>query len=235
MKDVNSELDRQIEGVALLQDPVRRAVYRFVAGQDEAVSRDQAAEAAGVRRAAAAFHLDRLVEEGLLDVEWKRLSGRTGPGAGRPSKLYRRSDRELDVSVPQRQYDIAGHLLAGAIQDAESGPLSVTKALGRRAREYGAGLAAEVRARAGSKSTKKARRAATLDVLAEHGYEPSEQKRRVILRNCPFHALSRDHTELVCGMNLELMQGMVDGLDDGGIEARLDPSPGRCCVTLDPA
>src|SRR3712207_2641939 len=112
-----TELDRQIDGVAVLHDPVRRAVYRYVAAQDEAVSRDQAADAVGVRRAAAAFHLDRLVEEGLLDVEWRRLSGRTGPGAGRPSKLYRRSARELEVTVPSRHYDVAGHLLAGAIQD----------------------------------------------------------------------------------------------------------------------
>ena len=230
-----SELDRQIDGVAVLHDPVRRAVYRYVAGSDVAVSRDQVAEAVAVRRAAAAFHLDRLVDEGLLDVEWRRLSGRTGPGAGRPSKLYRRSARELEVSVPPRHYDVAGHLLAGAIKDAESGSISVRKALARRAREMGTALASEIRARAGNRASKRAVHAATVDVLTEHGYEPRDEKRTTLLRNCPFHALSRDHTDLVCGMNLELMHGLVDGLADPRVEARLDPEPGRCCVVLDRA
>ena len=230
-----SELDRQIDGVAVLHDPVRRAVYRYVAGSDAAVSRDQVAEAVGVRRAAAAFHLDRLVDEGLLDVEWRRLSGRTGPGAGRPSKLYRRSARELEVSVPPRHYDVAGHLLAGAIKDAESGSVSVRRALARRAREMGTALASEIRARVGPRASNRAVHAATVDVLTEHGYEPRDEKRTTLLRNCPFHALSRDHTDLVCGMNLELMHGLVDGLADPRVEARLDPAPGRCCVVLDRA
>jgi predicted ArsR family transcriptional regulator len=65
----------------------------------------------GLPRATAAFHLDRLVEEDLLDVSYQR---RTGPGAGRPAKLYRRSPHQVAVSLPQRRYDLAGQLLSSA-------------------------------------------------------------------------------------------------------------------------
>src|SRR5437764_7367414 len=108
----------QVSGVSALAEPARRALYLYVAAQPEAVSRDQAAEGVGLPRHTAKFHLDKLVEEGLLDTEFRRLSGRRGPGAGRPAKLYRRSGRELVVSVPERRYDLAGQMLAEAVQRA---------------------------------------------------------------------------------------------------------------------
>src|SRR5690606_669386 len=97
--------EEQVAGVAALNDPVRRALYRFVADSAEAVSREQAASAVGVQKALAAFHLDKLADEGLLEFEFKRLTGRRGPGAGRPAKLYRRSARQIDLSLPPREYD----------------------------------------------------------------------------------------------------------------------------------
>src|SRR4029079_17932770 len=95
-----------IRAVALLDEPVRRQLYDLVAARQQAVSRDEAARGAGISRALAAFHLDRLVEAGLLAVEYRRLSGRTGPGAGRPAKLYRRAPGEISVSVPDRHYEL---------------------------------------------------------------------------------------------------------------------------------
>ena len=106
---------RQLETLALLDEPVRRKLYLHVAETGEEVSRDQAARATKVSRALAAFHLDRLVEAGLLETTFRRLTGRTGPGAGRPAKLYRRASVQLDVSVPERRYEMAAHILARAL------------------------------------------------------------------------------------------------------------------------
>src|SRR5215210_3201013 len=111
---MSGDFEDQVAGVAALNDPVRRALYLFVVNSPEAVSREQAASAVDIQKPLAAFHLDRLAEEGLLDFEFRRLTGRTGPGAGRPAKLYRRSERQIDVSLPHREYDVAGHLLAAA-------------------------------------------------------------------------------------------------------------------------
>jgi predicted ArsR family transcriptional regulator len=113
----SDDLDERITGVASLAEPQRRALYRFVVERGGAVSKDEAATAMGVARSVAAFHLDRLVADGLLTTEFRRLTGRQGPGAGRPAKLYRRAKGELSVSLPARQYDLAAGLLAAAVSD----------------------------------------------------------------------------------------------------------------------
>ncbi|MCP9947823.1 helix-turn-helix domain-containing protein [Actinomadura madurae] len=107
-----------IDAIALLQDPLRRRLYEFVAAQGREVGRNEAAEAAGVARTLAAFHLDKLVDAGLLEAGSRRLTGRSGPGAGRPAKVYRRSAVERDVSVPARDYRTAAGLLAEAAEAA---------------------------------------------------------------------------------------------------------------------
>src|SRR5689334_24553112 len=109
---------RDVAGISALNEPVRRDLYLFVSRQERPVGRDQAADGVGLPRHTAKFHLDKLVEEGLLDTEFRRLSGRRGPGAGRPTKLYRRSVREVAVTLPQRHYDLAGQILAGAVEAA---------------------------------------------------------------------------------------------------------------------
>ena len=184
------------------------------------------------------FHLDRLVGDGLLETEYRLLSGRRGPGAGRPSKLYRRSDREVVVALPGRRYDLAGEMLAGALDEAESSGESPRAVLERRARETGRRLArdaaAAARADAGAAQV-------VADVLESQGFEPRAEPDGLVLGNCPFHALAEEHTALVCGMNLHLLDGLVDALADepgatkerAPLRARLDPAPGRCCVVLD--
>jgi predicted ArsR family transcriptional regulator len=218
----------QVSGVSALAEPARRALYLYVAAQPEAVSRDQAAEGVGLPRHTAKFHLDKLVEEGLLDTEFRRLSGRRGPGAGRPTKLYRRSARQVAVTLPQRHYDLAGQILAGAVEAAARDGISVLDAVQRAAADCGRRLGAGEQPREDSGSP--------LDdiavTLAGHGYEPRVQDGVLVLANCPFHALARDHTALVCGMNLHLIAALLDELGHTEVQARLDPAPDRCCVTL---
>ena len=215
----------RVSAVAALAEPTRRRLYDHVAGQPGPVSRDEAAAAVAVPRATAAFHLDRLVDDGLLEVHFERRTGRTGPGAGRPSKLYRRADCTVEVSFPQRQYDLAGDLLAAAMAVAEDSEESPRAALGRLAYERGRQLGEEAPSPGG--------RTGALGVLEEHGFEPRAEDGAITLANCPFHALAREHTELVCGMNLRLLQGVLDGVPSADLEARLQPSPGRCCVRLE--
>lgn len=224
-------LERQIAGVAALDEPARRSLYFFVAEQQREVSREEAAKAVGVSRSLAGFHLDKLAEEGLLEVSFRRLSGRVGPGAGRPAKLYRRSERQLEVILPQRSYELAARVFATAI-DA-SGSAEVQGALRQTAKGVGERIGAEARVRAGRSTGAKRLREATVEALEANGYEPEVTGGAVRLRNCPFHALVGAHKQLVCGMNLALLEGLVAGLDVPGATPVLDPQPGLCCVRLD--
>jgi predicted ArsR family transcriptional regulator len=229
---VSGDFEAQVAGVAALNDPVRRALYLFVANSADAVSREQAATAVGVQRPLAAFHLDKLAEEGLLEFEFRRLTGRSGPGAGRPAKLYRRSPRQFDLSLPQREYDLAGLLLAGAIDAAEATDGSVREELEKASFAFGRTIGEQALARAGTSAAASAQRAALVEALQEHGFEPRDVDGDIVLANCPFHALSQQFTELVCGMNLHLLEGVrsVLTIDEGELRPRLEPEPGQCCV-----
>lgn len=224
---LSDEFEAQVCGIGALAEPARRTLYFYVASQADAVSREQAAEAVGLPLHTAKFHLDRLVDEGLLDVEFRRLSGRTGPGAGRPSKLYRRSDRQISVSLPERRYDLAGEVLAEAVDLSTREGVAVSEAVVRVAEARGRRIGASG-SESGSRGRSELER--TADVLADYGYEPRSSDWEVVLTNCPFDSLARDHTELVCGLNLALVGGVLEGLHCSSLEARLDPEPGLCCV-----
>ncbi len=231
---MNADFERQLASVASLKDPVRRALYGFVARNDDAVSRDQAAAAVGVQRSLAAFHLDKLTEEGLLEVEFRRLSGISGPGAGRPAKLYRRSTRQIAVSLPPRTYDLAGRLLAEAIERSQQTGDAASTELGRAAFEFGRRVGEAAVGAAPRRAGRARQRELIVEALREHGFEPKIVGRDVVLANCPFHELARGHTELVCGMNLRLLEGMRSAvsLNDDELVPRLEPEPGQCCVKL---
>jgi predicted ArsR family transcriptional regulator len=222
----------RVAGVASLAEPLRRALYRFVVTREEAVSKDEAAAAMGVARSVAAFHLDRLVADGLLTAEFRRLSGRQGPGAGRPAKLYRRAEGELSVSLPARRYDLAAHLLAAAVDEATRTGMPVAPALTRIARQEGRRLGERARAAAGKRPSRRALIDASLAVLEQQGYEPRAHGDEVVLANCPFHALVDEQRDLVCGMNRDLLGGMTAAVGDDVFAARLKPSDETCCVRL---
>jgi predicted ArsR family transcriptional regulator len=204
-----------LQALSALGDANRRRVYELVASRTRAVSRDEVAAEAGISRTLAAYHLDRLADEGLLTVAFERRTGRNGPGAGRPAKVYARAEREIAVSVPPRDYHLAARLLAdAAAADPDGGTRrALTDAAGRLGRE----LAAE------------AADSELVRLLRERGYEPYEDEPGVWrLRNCPFHAVAQRQPELVCDMNLALLRGLVDGR----AVVTLEPGPGRCCVAL---
>jgi predicted ArsR family transcriptional regulator len=217
--------ETRVAQVAALAEPNRRRLYDYVVRQPGPVGRDEAVAELGLPRATVAFHLDRLVDEGLLDVHYERRTGRSGPGAGRPAKLYRRSQCTVAVSFPERRYDLVGELLATAVTEAERSGERPRVTLDRSAYERGRELGATV----GGPGD----REAVLRLLEAQGYEPRVEQDGVTLANCPFHALAREHTELVCGMNLRLLEGVLDGAASTGLTARLRPVAGACCVRMD--
>ncbi|MDE3723143.1 helix-turn-helix domain-containing protein [Nocardiopsis sp. N85] len=210
--------DSSIDAAGALADPLRRGLYEYVVESGGEVGRAEAAEALGVQRTLAAHHLDRLVEAGLLETASKRLNGREGPGAGRPAKVYRRADRQVSLHLPPRDYELAAHVLAEAVErhGAEEALHAAARAEGLRiARESSAGSVEAL--------------------LRERGYEPEadpEGEDGLRLRNCPFHTLARAFPPLACGLNLELLRGMLAGVGEDGERARMLPEPGRCCVTI---
>ena len=227
--EMSDSLDDVVD-LAALAEPLRRRLYRYVARSTEPVGREEAADALGVPVHTVKFHLDRMVDDGLLDVEYRRLTGRSGPGAGRPAKLYRRSAREFAVSLPQRHYDLLAEVLAAAAAASVERRLPVDEVAPdvarQRGRELGSG-AHESRSTASS--------GAPLDrvaeVLEEVGYEPRVEGAQLVLDNCPFDRVAREHTTLVCGLNLDLVTGVIEGLGCQDVSASLEPAPGRCCVS----
>lgn len=207
-----------LTAVSTLVDPVRRELYERVAAQTGTVTREEAASAAGISRTLAAYHLDKLAEAGLLDVGYARPEGRGGPGAGRPAKQYRRASRELSVTLPARNYAVMADVLATALAADETG--SVRAAAARAAEDIG-------RAAVGATDLETA--------LRTVGYEPAVTSEGDIeLRNCPFHQLAATHTELVCGLNMDLIAGLLHGVGQPGGRAELVPRAGRCCVVIHP-
>ncbi len=215
----DAELDSALSATA---DPTRRALLRYVGTSASPVGRDAAAEAVGIPRATAAFHLDRLVDAGLLTTEFRRTSGRTGPGAGRPAKLYRRSDKEISLSVPERRYDLAGDVLSTAIE---------------RSIERGEDLAEAIVASAAERGRQLAQGAESFEaVLESTGYEPVEEEdASTVFYNCPFHRLATSHTATICSLNTALVRGMAEACGEDPSRVHLAPGTAGCCVRIEAA
>jgi predicted ArsR family transcriptional regulator len=210
--------EADVEAIGLLQDAQRRALYEYVVAQGRSVSRNEAAAAVGLQRTLAAFHLDRMATAGLLEITYKRLNNRSGPGAGRPAKLYSRPASERAVSLPPRDYARAANVLADAIERS-----GAEQTLYTAAQAHGVSDGAAI---------------ASLDdlhaTLAERGYEPYATSTGLRLRNCPFHTLAQEFPVIACGMNLALLDGMLSGSGLAGTHtAQLAPRPGECCVTIE--
>ncbi|MFI8420827.1 helix-turn-helix transcriptional regulator [Streptomyces sp. NPDC085460] len=237
---------KDIDAIAMLQDPVRRRLYEYVVAQGREVGRNEAAEGAGVARTLAAHHLDKLTEAGLLESGSRRLTGRSGPGAGRPAKVYTRAAGERTVSLPGRDYRTAAELLAEAAEEA-----GLDAGLTAAARRRGEALRGSAEPCGGLDEA--------MAILAARGYEPrleaaegvggaegedggaegdgggaegggAEPGAVIRMRNCPFHAVAEAFPPLVCGMNLALLEGLF-GVD-GPLRARMDARPGECCVVV---
>lgn len=217
----------ELEALAALREPNRRRLYEYVERQPRAVSRDEAAKAVGISRALAAFHLDKLVGLGLLRAEYRRLSGRSGPGAGRTSKLYQRSRHQFAISLPRRSHELLARLLA----ESSNTRARISPDIGP-AREYGRSLGSRARKRI-RRHAEPARLLECVEAVLESlGFEPYRASPNVVrLRNCPFDPLSRVYTPLICGVGQAIFSGIVQGV---GADLRVgrDEQADRCCGVI---
>jgi predicted ArsR family transcriptional regulator len=208
-----------VAAFASLGDERRRRLYDHVVAQRRPVGRDEAAEAVGIGRPLAAYHLDKLAEAGLLDVVFARPPGRSGPGAGRPAKQYIRAERALAAQAPARDYAFVAQLLADTVGRAGPGFVEAAREV---AREQGRKLGTTLASRDDLEAE-----------LAARGYEPERDPDGALrLGNCPFHAVAATHPELVCGLNQAFLEGLLERVRDDDQLAELDPCAGRCCVTI---
>jgi len=223
-----SRTEADLASVSCLDDRVRGRLYAFVSARSEPVGRDEAAAGVGIGRALAVYHLDKLVQSGLLTASYRRPPGRSGPGAGRPAKVYARSDGEFMVTVPPREYQLAARLLVQAVAADRSG--QVRAALHDAARQLGADLGERHRADGAQGGGP---RLALESALCELGFEPCHDDHGTVrTRNCPFRRLADLQPEVVCHMNLALIQGLVAGLGADSLNPVLDPEPEHCCVVI---
>ena len=227
-----AESPAAVAAIAALSDPTRRALYRYIAARGVPVGREDAAAAVGVPHHVARFHLDRLHEAGLLEVEYKRPAGRGGPGAGRPAKRYRPGPAEFSVSIPERRYDLAGLVLTQAVATAMASDTPAAEALEEAAGEAGRAIGEAARARADGTGDGAGSLAAAVETLDAYGFSPRAEGDGYALGNCPFHALSVQFPEVVCRMNLALIASALDAAGARTASAYLDPAEGRCCVTV---
>lgn len=218
----------RVKVLATLLEPTRRRLYQYIAGEASAVSRDQAAEAVRITRAMAAFHLDRLLESGLLRAEYRRLTGRTGRGAGRPSKLYRRSRRRFDVTLPARDHELLARLLTESLD-----PSGRVGSAQEAARSYGRSLGMRARKRIPDRTESKRLVRCVEDVMTDLGFEPvAGGTDQTWARNCPFDPLSRRFPTVVCQTAIALVTGVVAGVGADDLVVDRDPRPDRCCVVV---
>ncbi|OFI39861.1 transcriptional regulator [Arthrobacter sp. SW1] len=213
----------RLSALSSLGDESRRRLYEYVSSMETPTGRDEAAAALGMPRSTASFHLDRLVRDGLLGVEFRKPVGKGGPGSGRPAKFYVPLFAEIGASVPERNYDLAGSVLAAAVSSAmDDDGGAAREALLASARAKGAEAAAGGRD--------------FLEVLAAQGYQPEpDDAGGHMLVNCPFHKLSRSHPEVVCAMNGAFLAGVAESCGVEGTRISGDDRPGHCCARILPA
>ncbi|WP_036506672.1 helix-turn-helix transcriptional regulator [Nocardia aobensis] len=226
--------DSAIGAVAVLDDELRRGMYRFIRAARRPVTRDEAAEQVGISRKLAAFHLDKLVAAGLLQARYEQTGGLRR--VGRAPKVYEPTDAEVRVNIPERRHEVLAAILMDAVL-AESTGETARDAAERVAAERGNTLGhnARERLRPGRLGVERALTVVQA-ILSDQGFEPSRDPLNCLrLRNCPFHPLSTQAPGLVCGLNHAYLRGVLSGLKAETLEAVLAPTAGECCVELRPA
>jgi predicted ArsR family transcriptional regulator len=221
-------VEPEIRAVAALDDELRRGMYLFIRQARRPVTRDEAAASVGISRKLAAFHLDKLVDAGLLRAHYQPAGG-----VGRAPKVYQPVDTDIRVSIPQRQHDVLADILLDAVLDEGTGETARDAAV-RVARDHGTALGAAEREQTRPGRLGPERALTLVSRVAERcGFEPDrETPTSVRLRNCPFHPLTARAPELVCGINHAFLAGVVDGLAASAVRAVLEPRAGECCVEL---
>lgn len=227
---------KDVRAVAALDDPQRARLYDAVRAARRPVTREEAAQAVDVSRKLAAFHLDRLVDFGLLQVVAALAPTMAPRGVGRTPKRYQPVEDAVAVTIPARSYEELAVILVDAAEresSDHSGQSARRRAARSRGRERGVSAAGT-----GTRGRLGPERALALmeSVLKEHGYEPYRADQGSLrMSNCPFHTLAERAPSLVCGINEAFLSGLLEGLGVRSLTAVLEPRQGECCVEIRPA
>ncbi|HOB57333.1 MAG TPA: transcriptional regulator [Rhodoglobus sp.] len=213
-----SNQQESLHAIAVASDPLRQGLVAFAVRHPGSFSRDDAAAALEITRTAAAFHLDKLAESGILEVEFRRRTTRVGPGAGRPAKFYRARASEIAASFPERHYDVIGEVLAAAIELAEHDHTPIRVAIQETAAARGRAVGVSA--------------SSVESALLTAGYEPEVGDYATTLTNCPFHHLAESHTDTVCTLNHAFVRGVLDGLGQDPERVEFAPDRPNCCVRI---
>jgi predicted ArsR family transcriptional regulator len=227
---VSDQRDEAIGALGVLADRLRREMYDYIRHARRPITRDEAAAHVGISRKLAAFHLDKLTAAGLLQARYERTTGTLG----RTPKVYEVSNTPVYVAIPARRHDLLAEILLDTVRTT-SAEKPAARAL-KVAADHGRALgAAEFdRARPGRLGPQRAITLAA-GIVERCGYEPDRASPTELrLRNCPFHPMTGHDPALVCGINRAFLQGVLDGLHAGAVDAVLQPAPGECCVRLRP-
>lgn len=232
MKETKSEdsVDA-VRAVSALDDPSRRSIYQYARAARHPISREQAADAVGISRKLAIFHLDKLVEVGLLVTHYD--AGHRVRKVGRTPKVYEPAPIDISVTIPERQYGVLAEILVQAVVSERLGETGL-EAASRTANEHGRLLGESARSelRAGRLGPERALTLAEAS-LRDRGFEPYRDGPACVrLANCPFHPLAAQETEAVCGINYEFLKGFLSGAGASRVQAVQAPRPGECCVEL---
>jgi predicted ArsR family transcriptional regulator len=230
---MDDDLGAVAQSIGALADDLRRTMYLFIRRQSEPVSREEAAQEVGISSKLAAFHLDKLVDEGLLKAHYARRPGRSGPGAGRSSKLYEPAEVSFHVSLPPTAYETVGEILIAALETKrpDESPAEAARRISYRAgRKRGQKMASSLSSRRSQSQPILERVEQT---LSELGFEPRREAHGITLTNCPFDVLALNNPELVCRLNESFVAGILDAGNSPKLRAILEPKPGRCCVILE--
>jgi predicted ArsR family transcriptional regulator len=217
---VRHDLNETVVRLCVLDDPARWAAYVAVRTAGRPLTRAEVADEVGISARLAAFHLEKLLDEGFLEATYEREGGSVG--VGHPAKRYRPTGLELEVSIPPRRYDLAAEILAEALEADSADP--PVESLAGVAAEYGRQVGSRARARNGDSRL--------LTALRVIGYEPATAGDELVLRNCPFRHAAQARPEIICQMNLAFVAGVLAGTKSRSVQAVLSPSAGRCCVVL---
>jgi predicted ArsR family transcriptional regulator len=223
-------IDPAIRAVAALEDDSRRRMYAFIRQARRPVTRDEAAASVGISRKLAAFHLDKLVEAGVLRAHFTPAGGIRK--VGRTPKVYEPAELDITISIPQRQHDLLADILLDAVLTPSGGDPRAAAIHAASTRGQNLGTAERQHSRPGKLGPERALTLASA-ILERHGFEPAREAPTCVrLRNCPFHPLAAKAPDLVCGLNHAFLTGLLTGLRATTLNAILDPRAGECCVEL---
>lgn len=215
--------------LSLLNDDIRWRLYHFARRDRHPITREEAARAVGISAKLAAFHLDKMVQGGLLQADFATPGG-LRRRVGRAPKRYRLSAQEFSLSLPQRRYDLIGEILVDALGLGNGSTAQTVREIAFERGQCIGGGHREARRRGGSEPERVTDEACSL--LEGLGFEPADADSEVVLRNCPFQALAQRDPQLVCGINLAFIDGMLRGLGNRAVAAELTPDEGLCCVRV---